>query len=490
MKIEYNLTKYKKIISKTALRFAAIVTIIQLLIGFSLISPQSIFAVQEKQTVREQRPGGIYKINPPHIVQVATLKETKLGQTEQEIAISGHNFSTQKEKNKIFILRQSFDSSLSRPQGSKIVRSPRYDVVAIVEPFSASAGGLRGRLLTRLLAGEYFIQVEVTGVGKGNIKQVEVLKTRIAFQPRRKLEITISEKSAKPKEEINVHGNFLQGYQYHIWFYYQADRKYRYPLIITRKDDSYLRGVLPEHAKPGLYDVHVGGGDTRRESPTFGTHEESNTIPFMVEAVSPDYFHQFEIEFIGFECFKESADGPGSDEVYMTGLVYRDDLRDKYTPQGTSVYDSVDAGDKRMEPQRFLTFGKTIEDHPYDQERRRYGLDKFIIVVALGEYDGDARWHRTRVPAFQIAKSAAHVLFGNGSRTQMIEKVKNSLRKTIDDASDFFSEDDCLGIEELTFTKEELQKAVYLNGRPLEKSLHYRGDDSHYRAIFHLKLAR
>ena len=73
---------------------------------------------------------------------------------------------------------------------------------------------------------------------------------------------------------------------------------------------------------------------------------------------------------------------------------------------------------------------------------------------------------------------------------QMVEKVKNSLRTMIDNALDGFSEDDCLGVEELTFTQDELQKAIYFNGQPLEKSLHFRGDDSHYRAIFHLKLVR
>ncbi len=74
----------------------------------------------------------------------------------------------------------------------------------------------------------------------------------------------------------------------------------------------------------------------------------------------------------------------------------------------------------------------------------------------------------------------------NNSRAERVAFAKASLDKAISNVSG--ASDECLGVEELTFTEAELQKAVLRHGKPFEKSLHFRGDDSHYRAIFHLKL--
>lgn len=495
MKTEYHTTKYRIIISKTARRLVAAITIIQLLVSVNLITTQSVSAQRKGQGDRGQRPGGVFTTNLPHITGINGLKETTPGVAriipQQKFNITGQNFRGRIEDIKIFVLKRVLDAGIAKSQTPGVSRRERFDTVSMATANVVGNHELTATITTHLPAGEYFLQVEVAGFGKSNLKRFE--STRLTIDPdklRHKLVISIEKKTAKPKEDVGVRGNFLKGYQYHIWFYYQADRSYRYPLIIDRREEGFLRGKLPEHAKPGVYDVFVRGGDTRRDSPSFGSYEESNTVNFTVEDVSPDYFHRFEIEYRGFECLKESADGPGSDEIYMAGLLYRDDLRDKPNPHWTRVYDRVDAGDKRIDPQSFLTFGKTIEDQEWNPQHRRYALNRFVMVVALGEFDGDARWHGAGKPGGEVAEDTGRVLNNGYSRTQLIEKVKEAFRKNIDNAKDGFSEDDCLGVEELTFTDEELQKAVYLNGQPLEKSLHFRGDDSHYRVIFHLRLAK
>jgi hypothetical protein len=501
MKTGNKTTNKKKGVGTMALRLAAVITIVNLLTGLGFVAPHAVSAQRDArrpvQGGRQPQPDVVRSTTNPHIVSVTGLKETTPGVARilphTEFIINGQNFATQKGSNKILVLKRVFDEGITRSQNPNVSERERYDVVATIAPLSMTANKLTAKIVTELAVGEYFLQVEVVGMGKGNRKPVEV--STVNFNRPRKLKISIDQNSAKPGEQITVKGNFNhEGYTYKIWIYHQPDRTYRFPLTTKLSGGDFtvspIVGELPMHSKSGGYDVMVRGADLRRSSPTYGAFEESNTLNFTVAAVSLDYHHQFEVEFRGFECFKESADGPGSDETYMAALVYHDNQRDHYTPHGSTVFDSVDANDKRIEPIRFLTFGLTAEDVAYDPKRRHFGLDRFVMVVALGEYDGDAKWHGTHIPSITVAKDAAYVINDHGSRNQIVEKVKNSMRTMIDNALDGFSEDDCLGVEELTFTQAELQKAVYLNGQPLEKSLHFRGDDSHYRAIFHLRLVK
>jgi hypothetical protein len=492
MKTHIQMIQYKQTFKKAALRLIAVAICIQLLVGLSLVSGPATLAQGVGQAARGQNTHGILRTDLPQIVRVTELKELRGGVPKQQFDIVGRNFSEQKADNKIYILKRAAESRDPRLPIPRVEARPRYDLIATLTPDVAWKDGLRATLTTRLSAGEYLLQVEVAGVGRGNLKTVEVLRMKLDLDFL-KLEISTNVQSAKPRDEVVIRGNFRNELVYHVWFYHRADPTYRVPLVISSKGDTYRKGKLSELMKAGLYDVYATGTDTRRDSPGFGKQVKSNTIGFKVEAVSPDYFHEFVIEYRGIECFKESADGPGADEVYMSGIVYRVDAFQSYKRHGSIVYDSVDANDKRIDPQILLTFGQQKDDINWNPEKRRFSLSDYAIVIALGEFDGEEKYHRTLIPAFEASKYTSDVLWKGGTREQVLEKVKESLRSTIDDTGRgfmLFSEDDTLGVEELTFSAEELQKAVYFNGQPVEKSLHFRGDDSHYRAIFHLRLAR
>jgi hypothetical protein len=314
------------------------------------------------------------------------------------------------------------------------------------------------------------------------IKQLEVSKTSedpIKFN--RRLIISMTQKSAYQLSEVEVKGNFREGYKYHIWFYYQADRTYRFPIIITKKGDDYLKGNLPQHAKLGGYDVYVTGGDTRRDSPTFGASEKSNTLNFTVHEKPLDTY-QFDIAFIGFECFEESADGPGSDEIYMAAIGLNHGYE---TVAASRVHEGVNQNHFRDE---IVPLGR---------------LDRFkILVVGLGEFDSDGSMdfnHHT-LRSWPRGRAAAGWSNIVGTYPQKPMPITEANLKTQAERVAFYKvalargitgySDDCLGVEELAFTDDELRKAILLNGKPFEKSLHYRGDTSHYRAVFHLKVVK
>jgi hypothetical protein len=321
-----------------------------------------------------------------------------------------------------------------------------------------------------------------------SVKQSEVSK--MSNEPvdfKRRLMISLKSKSSMPAAEVEVKGNFREGYSYHIWFYYQADRTYRYPLIITRKGktqegDSYLIGKLPEHAKPGGYDVYVTGGDTRRESPTFGNSEKSNTLMFTVNQRSLDSY-DFVMEFIGFECFEESADGPGSDEIYMAAMG----LNGNEIVAASRIYEGVDTNHRRDEIVPLGRFRRNSEA---------------ILVVGLGEFDSDQSMKNSHSGPGAWPLSQAQAGWSNivgvypmkpmpitqanlKTRAERVAFYKVALASGISSFSD-----DCLGVEELTFTDDELRTAILRNGKPVEKSLHYRGDTSHYRAIFTIRMVK
>jgi hypothetical protein len=313
-------------------------------------------------------------------------------------------------------------------------------------------------------------------------KQVDVEKMSVdSVQFKRRLIIRMEQKSARQLAEVEVIGNFRKEYKYSIWLYYQADRTYRYPLITSKRGDGYLAGKLPQHAKLGGYDVLVRGADLRRDSPTFGAFEESNLLNFSVQEKPLDTY-QFDVEFIGFECFEESADGPGSDEIYMAAMGLRGDE----VVAASRIHEGVDQNHFRDE---------TVPLGRLDREN--------ILVVGLGEFDSDGSmdfnnhtprsWPRSRAatgwsyivgtyPQKPMPITEANLK----TRAERVAFYRTALYKGI---SSTFS-DECLGVEELTFTDDELRKAVLLNGKPLEKSLHYRGDTSHYRAVFRIRLVK
>ena len=358
-------------------------------------------------------------------------------------------------------------------------------VAATVTPTSATTTALTAQLPFIEIDHNYayYLTVEVEGVGTSERHLVEIGEMNIEDVMAKPRLDSVSPAEARQGDTVALEG-FFRGVP-RVFFYPTTVGGSPFSLTPSAHTQRRITFKVPPELAAGGYKISVGAeGSPGLTNPP---------VRFRV-VLSPDVKYVLEIDRI--KCLKESADGPGSDEIYATALSFQvqtsSDAASFYlsgpVEAATQVYNDVDAGENRqvMVEIRKLPLA--------------YGPVDYLILVGLHESD------RTDTSGGPVEDWPKNLLYGDGeavmegigpggsmfktnpsSREQLVSRAKLVMFSEIMKET---SGDELLGLEELRITQTDMQKARQLNGAPVLKQLTFKGDDSLYVVDFRFRIEK
>lgn len=412
----------------------------------------------------------------PQIKAVKTPQTTASGMAKllplQNFTIEGRFFHDLSSKNKIHVKVGATAWSPPMFIATIIPTSATTTVLTAQIPFIETnpGSGLR-----------YFLAVEVEGRGISEVYRVEIGEMNITDAVATPHIKSISPVEAQQGDLVTLTG-FFRGNP-RVFFYPTTVGGSPFSLTPSDHTQKKITFKVPPELAAGGYKISVGA----ENSPGL----TNPPVRFRV-ILNPNVKYVLEIDRI--KCLKESADGPGSDEIYATAISFGVNTSSSgsfflYRPveAATQIYTDVDAGEYRQ---------ATVEIRKFDQA---WGPVDYLILVGLHEYDGVDESNSV---------SPKSLLYGDGekimkgvergenlfktdpsSREQLVSRAKLvMLNEIILDSSP--SGDEFLGLEELRITQTDMQKLKQLNGAPIMKQLIFKGDDSLYVVDFRFRMEK
>ena len=387
----------------------------------------------------------------------------------QTFTIEGRFFHDLRTKNKIHLTGRNAWSM--------------WTVAATVTPISATTTALTAQLPFVEIDHNYsyFLTVEVEGVGTSERHHVEIGEMNIEDVMAKPRLDSVSPAEARQGDLVTLTG-FFRGVP-RVFFYPTTVGGSPFSLTPSSHTQKRITFKVPPELAAGGYKISVGAeGSPGLTNPP---------VRFRV-VLSPDVTYVLEIDRI--KCLKESADGPGSDEIYATVIsfqvhTYSDGSFRLAGPveEGTPrVYTDVDAGEQRQ---------VALELRKFDQAS---GPVDYLILVGLHESDNadlstvsKEGWAKASI--YGVGEKVMEGVGPKGghqthpsSREQLVTRAKLTMLPEIVSSLG----DELLGLEELRITQTDMQKAKQLNGAPVMKQLTFKGDDSLYVVDFRFRMVK
>ncbi len=361
-------------------------------------------------------------------------------------------------------------------------------VVATVIPISATTTALTAQIpaLEKNHNYAYYLAVEVEGTGTSEWLRVELGEMNITGAVGTPHIRSISPGEAQQGDFVTLEG-FFRGVP-RVFFYPTTPGGSPFSLAPSHHGQRWITFKVPPELAPGGYKISVGA----ENAPGL-----TKTVRFRV-ILNPDFKYVLEIDRI--KCLKESADGPGADEIYVTAISFRVSDRDignsnswhialaEPVEVASKVHNNVDAGEYRQE---------TLQLRKFDQAS---GPIDYLILVGLHEADngpgyfgkGELEWGMSLIKGTGelIRRSAwpgGELFETNPSREKLAAFAKTMMLMAIVNNS---QGDELLGLEELRITQTDMQKLKQLNGVPIMKQLIFKGDDSLYVVDFRFRMEK
>ncbi len=409
----------------------------------------------------------------------------------QKFQIKGHNFSTDLAKNKIYVLKKGVSVvGLGKPGPFSPVQTT-YETVATITPNQPWGTTASTNLLYASMAGvapgDYFLQVEVEGVGKSNIEPILVPQIHIKAVPPGINGISPAKQTPSGKIELSGHGLFPDG----VVIFQLADnpKSYLYPVKAwvspsRRRVDAYVPAKLEE----GQYKVWMVTADGKTKT---------NAVNLKV-LLAPGLKYQLTLDAI--TCLEESADGSDSDETYAAGIVF-DTVARNYTQKWTKVYEDFDNKDMEK-PNLTLFYGEMPNPDQWIFVMGLAECDNYKLsddIVSGTHWDWTKKIHNTSVNLTNWGEYQLYLADGdiydayirnqtmkNATRDQSVKFIQDAVGKSLQSGGD-----ELLGVHEIRITKEDLAQARSNDGQfPAMKTYACKGDDSNYRVTYVLRLVK
>jgi len=355
-------------------------------------------------------------------------------------------------------------------------------VAATVTPISATTTALTAQLpfIERDHNCDYYLTVEVEGVGTSERHRVEIGEIDIGGALAKPHLDSVSPAEARQGDTVALEG-FFRGVP-RVFFYPTTVGGSPFSLTPSSHTQKRITFKVPPELAPGGYKISVGA----ENSPAL-------TDPLVRFRVVLDPHVKYVLEIDRIKCLKESADGPGSDEIYATALSFEVNTfsdasfyLDRPVEAATEVYTEVDAGEYRQ---------VTVEIRKFDQAS---GPVDYLILVGLHESDmSDSMESEGGEPKALLYGEGTKVMEGVGlaggfktspsSREQLVTRAKLLMLNEIVKRN---LGNELLGLGELRITQADMQQLKQLNGAPIMKQLVFKGDDSLYVVDFRFRMEK